>query len=186
MAVEREVKLLAPPGFVMPDLGGVALPDQQLKATYYDTPDLRLARWGTSLRYRTGEGAPRWTLKLPSDLGGPGLVRTELEFEGPPTAVPRDAAKLVTAYVRTGSLGRVARLETRRRRVELHDELGIVRALVCDDDVKVYDGRRLARQFRELEVEAVAGGGDLLESTATRCSRRAPSTGSRCRRWRGR
>jgi CHAD domain-containing protein len=168
MGIEREVKLLASPDFVMPDLGGTALPDQQLKATYYDTPDLRLARWGVSLRYRTGEGAPRWTLKLPSDLGGPGLTRTELEFEGPPAAVPPAVCGLVTAYVRTSELVRVARLETRRQLAELRDELGVVRAIVSDDDVKVYDGRRLTSQFREIEVEAVAGGADVLEAAAAR------------------
>ena len=44
----------------------VAMPDQQLRATYYDTADLRMARNGVTLRYRTGEAeTPRWTLKLP-------------------------------------------------------------------------------------------------------------------------
>src|SRR5215211_6947397 len=56
---EREAKLTVPPGFDLPELGG---PDDAFQAepqaarrpqtTYYDTADLRLARWGASLRYR--------------------------------------------------------------------------------------------------------------------------------------
>ncbi|HZN15028.1 MAG TPA: CYTH and CHAD domain-containing protein [Acidimicrobiales bacterium] len=184
MALEREMKLLAPPGFHLPDLNGViegmvavGEPDQELKATYYDTPDLRLARWGASLRFRTGEGAPRWTLKLPSDASGPGLARTELEFEGRPSPIPPEAARLVRAYVRNSSLGRVARLTTRRQRVSLQDELGLVRAVVCDDEVSVYDSRRLTARFRELEVEAVFGDTDVLEATAERLRQAGASAG---------
>ncbi len=71
--LEREVKFGAWPGFVLPDLTDVAPgvtvtdgPELDLDATYVDTDDLRLVRRGVSLRRRTGEGAPRWTLKLPT------------------------------------------------------------------------------------------------------------------------
>lgn len=182
--VEQEIKLIAPPGFHMPVLDGIdgvvpaPVERQELKATYYDTPDLRLARWGVSLRYRTGEGAPRWTLKLPSNDSGPGLSRTELEFTGSASTVPADAARLVRAYVRSSALGRVARLTTRRDRVELQDELGIPRAVVSDDEVSVYDSRRLTARFREVEVEAV-GAVDtaLLEKTAERLRAAGASAG---------
>lgn len=182
--IEQEIKLIAPPGFHMPDLGGIEgvapgpVERQELKATYYDTPDLRLARWGASLRYRTGEGAPRWTLKLPSDDNGPGLSRTELEFSGPASTVPAEAARLVRAYVRSSTLGRVARLTTRRDRIELQDELGMPRAVVCDDEVSVYDSRRLTARFREVEVEAV-GAADtaLLEAAAERLRAAGASAG---------
>src|SRR5215216_2850010 len=76
---EREAKLTAPPGFDLPELGG---PDdafqaepqsaRRLQTTYYDTADLRLARWGASLRYRPGEG---WTVKLPEGHNGALLDR---------------------------------------------------------------------------------------------------------------
>src|SRR3989441_10541845 len=63
---EREVKLGAGPPFHLPDLnrglGGVAVPPPQavrLRTVYYDTPALRLARWGVSRRYRAGGG---WAL----------------------------------------------------------------------------------------------------------------------------
>src|SRR5688572_2533250 len=80
VTLEREVKLGVWPGFSLPDLADVAegvtveqATDQRLEATYHDTADLRLARWGITLRYRTGEASPRtkgssedgWTLKLP-------------------------------------------------------------------------------------------------------------------------
>ena len=78
---EREIKLALPGRFTMPALAldgdaleVAAMPDQQLRATYYDTADLRMARNGVTLRYRTGEAeTPRWTLKLPDwnpRLGG--------------------------------------------------------------------------------------------------------------------
>ena len=58
---EREAKLAAPPGFDLPRLGGpedgfLAEPQtaRRLRTTYYDTADLRLARWGASLRFRPG------------------------------------------------------------------------------------------------------------------------------------
>jgi len=67
--LEREVKLGAGPAFHLPDLNGVVdgvtvTPPEvvRLETVYYDTSDLRLARWGVSLRHRAGEG---WTLKFP-------------------------------------------------------------------------------------------------------------------------
>lgn len=69
-SVEREVKLSAAPGFHLPDLNGVVedvavtpVQEGRIETTYFDTADLRLARWGCSLRFRKGEG---WTLKLPN------------------------------------------------------------------------------------------------------------------------
>ena len=54
MTLEREVKLAVGPMFQMPDLdrgrarGDVAVDEGAMRfvASYYDTPDLRLARWG--------------------------------------------------------------------------------------------------------------------------------------------
>jgi hypothetical protein len=51
--LEREVKLGAGPAFHLPDLTGVVdgiavTPPEavRMETVYYDTPDLRLARWG--------------------------------------------------------------------------------------------------------------------------------------------
>ena len=64
---ELEVKLSVDDPFVTPPLTeattGIAgmqeLPAQDLRATYYDTADLRLARHGITLRYRTAATTPR-------------------------------------------------------------------------------------------------------------------------------
>jgi CHAD domain-containing protein len=160
---EREAKLGAWAGFALPDLNGVLegviaqpLAERRLDAVYYDTADLRLARWGASLRYRTGDGTG-WTVKLADGDDGPALVRRELTFQGKPSStVPADVANLVRAYSRTSPLLPAARLRTRRRGVELLDAEGVRLAEVVDDEVSVFEGRRLASRFRELEVELEA------------------------------
>ena len=157
------MKLGAGPAFHLPDLTGVvegvvvSAPETvHLDTVYYDTPDLRLARWGVSLRHRAGEG---WTLKLsapPSTPGNPPAVleRDELTFEGGARKPPRGALELVRAYVRRAELVPVARLATLRRRLRLVDSSGAPVAEVVDDEVSVRDGRRVAARFREIEVES--------------------------------
>ena len=160
--LEREVKLGAGPAFHLPDLAGVIEgvavgPSEtiRLETVYFDTIDLRLARWGVSLRHRAGEG---WTLKLappPSAPGKPAAVleRDELTFEGGAKKPPDAALEVVRAYVRKAELVPVARLSTVRRRVRLVDGTGVRVAEVVDDEVSVRDGRRVAARFREIEVE---------------------------------
>jgi CHAD domain-containing protein len=158
--LEREAKLQAPAGFRIPELGGDGLvatdmEPQRLVTVYVDTPDLRIARWGSSLRHRQGEGYEKgWTVKLPSPTNGSQLVRTEVNFEGDDARkLPTAAADLLRAYVRGQELAPVARLQTVRRGVEIADDLGRRLAVVTDDEVSVMDGRRVASRFRELEVE---------------------------------
>lgn len=160
--LEREVKLGAGPAFHLPDLAGVidgvaVAPTEtvHMETIYYDTPDLRLARWGVSLRWRAGEG---WTLKLPPLPGQAGqpaamLERDELTFDGSARKPPEGALEMVRAYVRKSEIVPVARLATVRRRVRLVDATGARVAEVVDDEVSVRDGRRVAARFREIEVE---------------------------------
>lgn len=155
--LEREVKLAATPNFRLPDLEDLAAavevtpPDERrLETVYYDTPDLRLARWGCNLRIRQGEG---WTLKLPSTSEGPTLNRRELEFHGDGSRPPDAAVALVIAYVRRSTLVPVASLSTLRRRIQLKDRDGALLAEVVDDDVSVIQGLRVQSRFREVEVE---------------------------------
>src|SRR5438270_2032210 len=159
---EREVKLGAGPAFHLPDLTGVvegvAVADPEtvrLETVYFDTPDLRLARWGVSLRRRAGEG---WTLKLPSASNGDLLERDEITFDSNAKKPPAAAVDVVRAYVRTSELVPVARLSTVRRRVRLVNGGGARVAEVVDDEVSVRDGRRVAARFREIEVELLGGG----------------------------
>jgi CHAD domain-containing protein len=154
---ERETKLEVAPEFILPELadddgGVVAKPgsEQRLRTTYYDTPDMRLARWGCNLRYRRGEG---WTVKLPSGKDGPLLVRDEHVFKGRASQPPKEAVELLRAYVRDAGLEPVATLRTRRRPVELLDRSGQPLGELADDHVEVLDGRQVMRQFRQIEVE---------------------------------
>src|SRR5690348_12726600 len=71
---EVEAKFRVHPAFEIPPLAGRATGvaevgdavAQELRAVYWDTSDLRLAREGITLRHRAGEGAnDGWHLKLP-------------------------------------------------------------------------------------------------------------------------
>ena len=123
---------------------------ERLETTYVDTKDLRLARWGVSLRHRLGQG---WTLKLPDQGGGDLRIRPEYEFKGDPTQVPAAAADLITAFARGAKLDPVARLRTVRRRARILDASGVLLVEVADDEVSVLSAGRLAARFREVEAE---------------------------------
>jgi CHAD domain-containing protein len=163
--LEREVKLDAGLRFELPELNGLVagvvatrLPDARLQAIYVDTEDLRLMRWGVTLRHRRdtvgGAGAESgWTLKLPVEADGVALVRTELSWPGTFGPVPAEVASLVRAQARTARLVPVAKLLTERHRVELRDGDGRKLGEVDDDVVSVMDGRRLAARFRQVELE---------------------------------
>jgi CHAD domain-containing protein len=155
---EREVKLSAPGGFRTPAFGEptgvvpVSLPARAFQTTYVDTPDLRLARWGTSLRHRSGEG---WTVKLPTGGGGPLLVRGEHVFDPPGDVarIPDAALDLVRAYVRDAPVKPVVRLRTVRHPTRLDDLEGNPVAELVLDEVSILDGSRVVERFREIEVE---------------------------------
>lgn len=144
--VERELKLAPPEGFELPDLGGEPLPAREFVSAYHDTPDLRLARHGVTFRHRLEDGTGVWQLKLPH-----GAARIELEQPGPPARPPAEMLALLQAHLRGASLVPVARLRTRRAGVRAQG------AEIVEDQVAVLDGPRVARRFRELEVELVGG-----------------------------
>ncbi|HEX3630188.1 MAG TPA: CYTH and CHAD domain-containing protein [Candidatus Dormibacteraeota bacterium] len=155
--LEREVKLAVPPSFSLPDLGdlGAAIhtspvDERRLETVYYDSPDLRLTRWGCSLRLRQGEG---WTLKLPVSGDHVALTRRELEFPNRESRPPDAAVALVLGYVRKSTLVPVVSLSTLRRKLQLLTGDGTVLAEVVDDDVSVIQGLRVQNRFREIEVE---------------------------------
>lgn len=150
---ERRVTLAAPPAFHLPPLDDAAQAwvvgeeaEQRLESTYWDTVDLRLARWDCSLRHRSGEG---WTLYAP-DPGG----RFPMGFDGSARRPPEAAVALVRAYARRAPLQPVARLSTWRRTLPLLDEAGQTLLTVVDDEVSILQGRRVAARFRELTVIA--------------------------------
>jgi CHAD domain-containing protein len=169
-SVEREIKLGARPGFSMPELTDVAPgvtvvaeTALDLDATYVDTADLQLVRNGVSLRRRTGDGAPRWTLKLPSAESGAGLARREFDVDDAGSVVPAGLASLVTGWVRAAPLVPVVVIHSHRERLRLLDPDGRELAEIDDDEVSVLDDGHVAARFREVEVEmAEHGSSDLL------------------------
>ncbi len=135
--------------------------DRRLESVYWDTVDLRLARWGCSLRHRSDEG---WTLRLPVPAG-PG---EPLTFEGPARRPPDAAVTLVRAYARRAPLQPMARLSTWRRQVPLLDEAGETLLIVVDDEVSVLQGRRVAARFRELALVAAVDEEVLVDVVVAR------------------
>jgi CHAD domain-containing protein len=149
--VEREVKLVPGEGLRLSAFGA-ELPPREFTSTYHDTPGLRLARHGVTLRHRVEGGAGLWQLKLPR-----GAARIELEEPGPPARPPQALLDLLPAYLRGDRLVRVARLRTRRQRVR------VVGAELVEDAVAVFEGSRITRRFREIEVELTDGDEAVLE-----------------------
>lgn len=152
VTLEVETTLSVPVGFTVPaftEVAGVAsvvVRQLLLQATYYDTADVRLARGHATLRHRTGEGAPCWTLKL-TPASGPG--RDEHTVVGPGTAVPAVLTDLLTARLRGAPVHPAVELTTRRTSSLLLDAAGRELVEVADDLVKVAGGQT----WRELEVE---------------------------------
>lgn len=179
--LEEERKYDVDDDFVVPDLAGclptggqvVKLPRVTLTATYYDTADLRLARAGTSLRFRHGDELP-WTVKLPTAVAG---VRHEISRKGKPDAPPSDLIALVTAVSRGAPLAPAAVVRTVRRAGELRAADGTVLVELADDKVSVLDGRTVTRRFREIEAELKAGDRALLDAVGAALTAAGARTG---------
>ncbi|MEV6598077.1 CYTH and CHAD domain-containing protein [Actinoplanes sp. NPDC051346] len=164
---ESERKYDVPTGFALPTLtgaGGVSGSGEpeihELDATYFDTEDLRLARNKHTLRRRTGGTDAGWHLKTP----GKGSSRTEHQL--PLTDgddVPAELVAEVRTIVRTRPLRPVATLRTRRVETPLRDADGRTLALIAQDDVDAETDSGQQR-WRELEVELVDGGPEVLEA----------------------
>lgn len=147
--------------FQLPDLSDiVAAVDEagtvKLQSTYFDTPDLRMARERITLRRRTGGADEGWHLKLPVPDASAG-VRDELQLPlgtGTQDRPPEEFAELVRAIARRDPLQARATLRTERAIRMLRDDAGAVIAELVDDSVQVVgaDGHVAAR-FRELELE---------------------------------
>lgn len=157
--IEREIKVAADPSVVLPDLTNVVPgltvgPTEilQLDAVYYDTPTLALARWGVTLRSRSGEPGDIWTLKLPVRVVDSELSRHEYTFDDPIGSVPMAASQAVRAFTRSQALGPVIHLHTERTQFSLALD-GTPLALVCDDTVVADGTTEPIDVFREIEVE---------------------------------
>ncbi|MGI5273457.1 CHAD domain-containing protein [Nonomuraea sp. CA-218870] len=171
MGIEIEDKFDVPADFRLPDLSGlaeVAGPKSfQLVALYYDTPDLRLARRGVTLRRRRGGADPGWHLKLPKAKGVKQEIAVPLTRST--KTVPAELAELVRAYTRGAELGVVAELDTRRSVTLLKDgDRELVE--IADDRVKgtVFGAEPTVTRWREVEAELREGDEKLLAKTGKR------------------
>jgi CHAD domain-containing protein len=142
--------------------------EERLEATYFDTPDLALARAGVTLRRRTGGHDAGWHLKLPGDEGKH-EVRVPLSRAS--RTAPKALRDMVYGHVRGRALTVVATIRTTRTVHRLRGEGGAMLAEVADDQVEAEShgtelepARDLA--WREWEVELVDGDGRLLERAA--------------------
>ena len=143
---------------------------QQLEATYFDTPDLRLAAAGLTLRRRKGGEDAGWHLKVPAAAGARAEVRLPL---GRATrTVPEPLRRMVRGPSRGALLRPVAEISTDRTVRRLVDATGQVLAEVADDRVTARrlvtagksDAAGAPMSWREIEVELVGGAAELLDA----------------------
>jgi inorganic triphosphatase YgiF len=176
--LEIESKFDVDPGFVVPDLSGVAdgsgvtEPEVRLLAAhYFDTSDLRLIAAKVTFRRRTGGPDEGWHLKLPAGAG------RRREMQAPlgdgDTAVPPQLASMVSEWAGDEPLRVVAVLETRRAVRNLTAAGGETLAEVADDLVTGRvpgpgDDPGEPVTWREIEVELVSGGPEILAAARDR------------------
>jgi inorganic triphosphatase YgiF len=176
--LETESKFDVGADFVVPDLSGVAggsgvtEPEVRLLAAhYYDSADLRLAAAKITLRHRTGGPDAGWHLKLRAGAGSRRELQAPLSDED--AGVPPQLAALVSEWVRDKPLRIVAVLETRRTVRNLTGASGEILAEVADDLVTGRlpgpgDDPGEPVTWREVEVELVTGGPEILAAARSR------------------
>lgn len=148
-----------PADFVLPAELTIGQPDRMrydgrlhLAARYFDTADFRLAREGITLRHRTGEAEPLWTLKVPSP-GGKRGDRVERSVPAAEDSPPPDLVELLTGHLRGDELVDVAQLRTERDVWLIAATDGKVQVELVDDQVTVSRDGSTTASWRELEVE---------------------------------
>jgi CHAD domain-containing protein len=145
---------------------------EKLDGTYFDLPDLRLASAGVTLRKRTGGRDAGWHLKVPAADDS----RTEFQHPlGKGSTVPKKLLDPIKGLVRNGRLSPIVRIRTRRTAYQLFDADRHALAEVADDTVtaQVLDDSSGAEvsTWREIEVELVEGGDELLPAASSQLER---------------
>lgn len=167
---EDEQRVRFPDDAPLPDLAGdgwtaTAEEPVSLVADYYDTADLRLLRWGMTLRRRAGGSDAGWHLKVPV-AGADPSVRDEVRLPlgaGAAGQVPEALADVVRAFTRSAPLELVATIATERAPVTLHDADGPL-AEVVDDRVEARRGDEVCTAFRVVEVEVAGDAGERADA----------------------
>ena len=158
----RSWTLVAGPRYHAPDLGAVEgvvagpAAATRVRATYYDTADLRILRWGGELRLEAGHG---WFVSLGTGERGALHVERERRFAASPT-VPAGALDLLTGFTRGAACKPVLHTRTDRHDVGLASAEGALIGRLRDDLVTVMEGRRIAARFREIVATGVGVNGE--------------------------
>jgi inorganic triphosphatase YgiF len=164
--VETEFKFRIPIDFELPSFPKVSgswttESVRNMDATYWDTTDATLLRWGITMRIRTGGGDDGWHLKIPTsateNIKG-ASVRTELHRDATGTTPPVEFLELLSAILQGSEIVPIARVQTQRKPKTLTNSRGAAIELV-DDVVTLSRGEHVVDRFREIEVE-------LLDDTA--------------------
>lgn len=159
--LEREIRLEIGDSFALAVVGGDEdagaaiheLPRTELIARYYDTDDLRLARWEASIWFRHGDG---WTVELARGLQQGVLERGVVAFPGDHDTIPAEVVALVAGFTRGAPLLEVATLTTQRHPSKVVGNDGRELAELVDDRVLVHRPGADDRHFRMLGVEPSA------------------------------
>lgn len=177
--LEIERKFDVDEDFERPDFAaipGVTAADpvtHRLSATYYDTPDGRLAAGKITLRRRTGGPDEGWHLKLPKTADSRREVRAPLADE-----LPGTLAALVAEVTGGARVVPIATLETKRTVVSVSAN-GTVVAEIADDVVTARrlpgagdtrgdgDASGAPLRWREIEVEVPAPCPPVQEAAAS-------------------
>jgi len=164
--VETEFKLRVPLHFDFPSfpqsLGTWTNESvRNMDATYWDTADATLLRWGITMRNRTGGGDDGWHLKIPTtttttttEPTNAVSVRTELHRDGASATPPVEFLELLSAILQGSEVIPIACVHTERKPRILSDSRDAIIELV-DDLVTLSRGAHIIDEFREIEIELI-------------------------------
>ncbi len=156
----------------LPGVAAVLGPDPQaLRATYYDTDNLRLYTHGITLRRRTGGDDAGWHAKLP--VGPDHRRELHVPLAAAVDGVPSALTGLLPAYTGGRQLKPCAHIATERDRWHLVDEDGVVLAEVVHDSVRAQSLRksRSIQVWQEIEVELAVDRPELLKAVSKRLAK---------------
>ncbi|HZC51956.1 MAG TPA: CYTH and CHAD domain-containing protein [Mycobacterium sp.] len=191
LEVERKFDVVE--STVSPSFEGIAAvahversPTQSLDAVYFDTPSHDLARHKITLRRRTGGHDAGWHLKLPAGPDARTEIRAPLGDSADDNTVPTELLDVVLAIVRDRPIEPVARIATQRESQLLYSVDGTALAEFSNDHVTAWSGGAAAdagsapaeQEWREWELELVAGNGAADASLLSRLSNRLLDAGA--------
>lgn len=152
-------------------------PTATLTDTTFDSEDLRLFRWGVTLRHSSGGVHVGWQAILPV-TGHDGADSEEILLsaeassgegstgEAAPDQVPAELSDAVMPLVREAPLVPVATLRTERTPFHLIDVDGELVAELIDDTVSILDGEHVAARFRELTLRPLREDANVLTAVS--------------------